>query len=860
MFLQAEPFVIVFFVAGAILAFFAVLSLWGKLSSDSSLDWLEAVFASAMLVVVFVGWISVVLASFGWFSLEVVSGVLLVTAVFILWWQHEFTRPTFAKPKWQDILLLILLIGSAIVYFRPHEYVLGGNDAGGYINIGSTIANTGEFIIQNDEWTRWLSQFPEVTLRDQPPHWRTDYLQFVGWYIDDNNPARVIPQFFPFHPTLLAVAIRIGGIGGGLLLTPLWSVLSLLALYLLTRRLFDRNVAFLASALLAITAVTIYFSRYPTTEPLTLLLIFTGLLCWQILWENPKASIVWGILGGAAFGTSFLTRIDLPLVALLVYGWLILVWLQGKWNRSWLVFTLTLSFLALHAIISAVVLNWPYMWNTYGSLVAVFRQYPWLSLVVGAGGAAGLGVIFFIWRRGWEAFAQSRLVHILQSAWFRWLLIIGVIGLSAFAYFVRPLLNPPRSYISWPGGTTAWNLDGQNWVRMGWYTTPLGILFTTLGLGWILRWESLNRLGLFLSVTVLTTFQYVFKIFNTPYHIYTMRRYMPIVLPALMIFAAYFLVSLYLTPYKRQWVTRLAAVILTLALAAGLLYQSRFVLPLRENRGITAQLHDIANELEPEAVLLIIEPGTSLFADTFGAPLRFIYGHDIATIRSDDQQAEQFLDALFKYVQEGKRPLQLLAVEPIPANLEDQLNLEAHTFIPITLHRLQSTFFDYPSQMETAYYGVEIYNVGLPGAANKTPDNLMVDIGTLDAPYIQSGFYYKEPLPGPTTMRWTDGLPTVEVPTAPNSNIEIAVQAKIFRPETVTPSVVTVLLDNEPVGTFTPTDSWQTYTFSGQPNPTDGESLIQFATDTFNPAELGISGDARNLGFLIDWITIVPKP
>ena len=811
-----------------------------------------------MLVIIYVGWVSVVFASFGRFSLANIGIVLLLSASCLTIWQRKnikFTPDTFTKPKWQDLLLLILLAGSAVVYFRPHEYVLGGNDAGGYINIGATLARTGEYIVE-DEWTSWLSQYPEVTLREQPPQWRTKYLQFVGWYIDDSDSSRTIPQFFPFHPTLLGVAISIGGISLGLLLTPLWSILSLLVVYLLTRRLFDRNIALLASTLLAITAVMIYFARYPTTEPLTLLLVFTGLLSWQTLWDKPRASILWGILGGLAFGASFLTRIDLPIVAIFIYGWLILVWLQKKWNRNWAVFTLTLSLLALQALISSFALNWPYMWNTYGSLFSLLQRQPWLLILVAGGGILAVGLIFIIWRQGWESFANGPIVHIMQASWFRWLLVVGVIGLSAFAYFIRPLIDPPQSYISWPGGTTAWALDSENWVRMGWYITPLGILLTTLGLSWIIRRESLNRLGLFLCVTVITTLQYVFKIFNTPYHIYTMRRYIPIVLPALMIFIAYFLIRLYFIQHSRRWLTQFSAILLTFSLIAGLLYQSRFVLPLRENRNAVTQLQTVADTLATDAILLIIEPSTSTFGDTFGPPLRFIYGHDVATIRTDDEEAAQFLDDLYAYAVNKERPLQLLATDPLPNNLEDQLRLKPNTFIPVSLHRLQSTFFDYPSQMETAYYGLELHDVLFSDQSTEQAEAITVDIGTVDVPYIQSGFYYKEAWGDGITMRWTDGQPTIEIPVDHHDTVQIDVRARIFRPDSVPPSDVTILLDGQPIGTFTPTESWETFTFSGQPDPINGESSIQFAATTFNPAELGVNGDSRDLGFLIDWIEI----
>ena len=217
-------------------------------------------------------------------------------------------------------MLGALLLTAALLYFRPHEYVLGGNDAGSYVNIASQIARTGD-IVAVDEWTAFLSEYRDVTLREQPAYWLPRYLQFVGWYIDDANPARTVPQFFPFHPALLAVGAGLFGPAGALFVTPLWGVLDIAALYFLARRLFDKNVALVASTFLTVTATQVFFARYPTTEPLTMLLVFTALLAFQVIWDERDAPWVWGLLGGAALGAALLTRIDLPLVLGLFTLW-----------------------------------------------------------------------------------------------------------------------------------------------------------------------------------------------------------------------------------------------------------------------------------------------------------------------------------------------------------------------------------------------------------------------------------------------------------------------------------------------------------------------------------------------------------
>ena len=78
----------------------------------------------------------------------------------------------------------------------------------------------------------------------------------------------------------------------------------------------------------------------------------------------------------------------------------------------------------------------------------------------------------------------------------------------------------------------------------------------------------------------------------------------------------------------------------------------------------------------------------------------------------------------------------------------------------------------------------------------------------------------------------------------------------IFRPAGVLRTPVKVFLDDQEVGQFIPERRWQEFTFAGRPNPQDGYSVLRFKSTTFNPAQLQLSADNRDLGFLIDTVRI----
>lgn len=849
----ADPPSSIMFIVAAVGAWFALWMLWSTVAAEFPMDWLEGSFLATISLVLVVGWVGVILASLGVFSLVGIALGLLLLIGGAVFWRRPFKKPAFGPITAVEIGLLVLLLACAVVYFRPHEYVLGGSDAGTYVNIGATIARTGKFM-PDEPWTEFLSQYSAVTLREQPDYFLTRHLQFVGWYIDDHVAGRVIPQFFPFHPTLIAVGIQLAGIYGGLLVTPVWGVLGVAAVYLATRRLWDAKVALLAAGLLAITPTHIYFSRYPTTEPLTLLLVFAGLLAFQVLWDAGFSSRIWGVFFGGAFGAAFLTRIDLVVVFGCVVIFLGIAGSLGQRRPGWWAATLSFGIASLYATASALLINWPYTWNTYGAVMRFLKAQP---LLIGLAVLGGLGLCVGVWLlRKHSVDWRERLRAFLSSRCARWVAVVAVLLLSAYAYFLRPIFEDALTYPNWMSGNPVMVLDALNWVRIGWYVTPLGLLLATVGLAAIF-WKHLDlRWGLFLTVGILTIVQYVYKSFIPSYHIYMMRRYVPIVLPMLMIYATLAVVTLLRTAKTG---VKIAGIVLTAGLIGGLVYQSRSICTYQDHTDMTSRLEALSAKLRPGAFLVISEPQESLFPDFLGVPLHFIFGYDIATIHpGDDESARLFARDLLERAAAQHRPVQLLAISPIPASLRSVWGFDPIEMFPLTSRYLQHTFETFPEEMQTAYYGIELYNVLPDPAAATVSSTVRMDIGGMDAVYIVEGFYNKELVPGSISARWTGADAKIEFPVSPSRRFQVNVCAMIYRPAEVQPTPVTVLLDGNSVGEFIPTETWQTFSFLSVADAVDNLSELSFVSTTFNPAELQVNTDTRDLGVLVDWIEIVP--
>lgn len=852
--LQADSFTILFFIGSVSVAGWILLRVWSEVAGLLRMDWLEGGFLAAVSLIICIGWIGVILASLGVFSLTAIALIVLLVSVGVLLWRRPMKEPLFARLTRAETVLLILLLVCAAVYFRPHEYVFGGQDVGTYVNIGATIARTGKFVL-HEPWVEFLSAHSAVTLREQPANFLTRKLQFVGWYIDDGIPGRVIPQFFPFHPTLIAVGMQLAGLYGGLLVTPLWGVLGLAAVYLVTRRLLNAKTALLAVFLLAVTPTQVYFSRYSTTEPLTLLLVFAGLLAFQVLWDTGFRSRAWGMFFGGVFGAAFLTRIDLVVVFGCAILFLMFAWLLGYRRPGWWAAALSFGVLSVYATVSALVLNWPYVWNTYGAVLRLLKNQP-----VFIGGAALIvlgGVVGIFLLRNRSSNRAKRLGDFVSLRWISRGLVVAALALSAYAYFLRPLIEPTHAYPHWLSGNPVASLDALNWVRIGWYVTPLGLLLATVGLAGIFRKHLELRWGFFLSVGVLTTLQYVYKAFIPSYHIYMMRRYVPIVLPMLMIYAAS-AVNVLLD--NRARVLKSLGILTSLGLTIGLLYQGRNVGLYRDYVGAVEQISGLNMHLKSDAIVIINEPLTSLFSDYFGAPLHFIFGHDIATVYKDDEQAATFVKAVIDYADKERRPVQLIAVSPVASALRGALDFLPVEMSLVSLYTLEHTFEHYPSSILNPQWAIEIYDVYEKSIeANETLRPLEIDIGSLDSAFIGDGFYGREVILDAPSMRWTTDKATVEIPLIAPTSVTIEVRAMIYHPDGVLPSEVRIELDDREIGRFTLSEEWQVFAFNGQALPTNGLSKLLFETTPFNPASLNVNNDTRDLGFLIDWIKITPN-
>ncbi len=636
---------------------------------------LEGVFASLTIGSVLGGWLALILAELGAFSL--ISILVLWLAAFLSLGAvaaarrqrtainyetqavggNRAERATTLGERLFLLLFFFWLIAALWLYFRPHEYILGGADAGVYVTVGAEIAQHGGFRVQDEMIADLDPSLRGVFLRPLPGNPVADSYLFPGFYVTDADKGAITPQFYPFHPAWQAVAYSMSasveeGVRSELLITGLWMMLASVAIILVARELGGWPAAILVMAALALTALQVWFARYPTTEALTQFLLWSGI--WAALrWlGGEKPSSLWALVAGSALGAVFLVRIDvlvlLPIFIALVAG----LWLRG-WQRSDWWFCVPFALLVLHSFFHGIVFTAPYFSEHVGFGLTLLLANWW---IIAAGLLIGGAALWLIsrYRDRYGELERYRSPLLL-------LLIAGFLIFAIYGWFIRPVINEATLRPDLYSETLLLITNHENWRRLGWYLSAPGIWLGVAGIC-LLIWRLESRTALLVAAGVLFTVIYLWNARANPHQIYVMRRYVPVVAPFFLLAGAYFISQLaaYIEKSDRFGSYGRSAGVISVLIAgvlwlAMLGWSARGFIRQVDNDGVIAQLAMINEELPPGSVLLFNDQSPVGLGDFWGTPLKYLYGHEAFTVRDVGLLADAPLAETIQFWQNSGR-------------------------------------------------------------------------------------------------------------------------------------------------------------------------------------------------------------
>jgi hypothetical protein len=532
----------------------------------------EVVFWTLALSLMLCGWVALVLAELGLFSLWFLSAIVTVwvgVAAFFLKRRGQPIFPNFKLQLPKDIqnwLLIGLLAGTfGLNFYAPHQTILGGQDSGVYYNTGVNIARTGALVIDDpilptlgEVRPGLLPQYLQGMPGKPDRYLYVQHQRNSGFYVENNKEGlttgEVIPQFFHLYPAYLAVGASLFGVAGAGLVNPLLGVMGVFALYLLAWRLFpnQRWLAFAAALLLALNAIQVWFARHTMWEILGQFLILTALYGFTLI-SVSKSQVetrsynntgVLGAIGaGVALGMICLAHAQFPFMIWVLAVYFIWMRLTRRWNRVhwWLLAGFGVGF--VHSVLHIRLFSLAYAEGIYHNVILdLLRQIIPVTIILSL---VFFSLIFFdaipIKVQAFESWVTKR------WHWFALALCGIVVVYLLWSYFGRVYLlstdgqgNYPEQFFSWESYIGGLTTEGPErmLLRLGWYFSPSGIVLVIVGAAFMFA-RMTKQTAMFLVLTTTLTVFFLDFSYTQELYIYSMRRYIPATLPLFSLLIAY---------------------------------------------------------------------------------------------------------------------------------------------------------------------------------------------------------------------------------------------------------------------------------------------------------------------------------
>jgi hypothetical protein len=594
---------------------------------------------------------------------------------------------------------------------------------------------------------------------------------------------------------------------------------------------------------------------------------------------------LWGVVAGGCLGLMALARPDFALFLVPLVPYVAYWRLARRWQPAytWMLVTLG-GLLALYAV-HFFFFTYGYTVDLYFNVILETRR-RWTLLL----GLLYVGIIVLV--------LADRFYPRLRPAWawvenaavrWRWvwagLLVLFVGGYAVFHYLVAPWLenlrfdkagNPiaqaiPTTWDSYIGSFT--DEGGRyNLVRIGWYLSPLGVV---LGVGGLLRWIW-GRLdaasGLFFGSLLMMGFVFLPETYTDAHYIYSMRRYLPIILPALILgiaWACHFLWTR-VRPSVLGWTLAGAA---ALGMLAFFIYTSyRVIIPHVEYEGAVGQFTELAKRFPEKSVVLFSDGRDEPFI--VATPLHHTFGIDSWVVnRPYPQIRNDVLDGIVKrWESQGYKVWVMMGANGGKLDLPSY-SLKEEGYWEYAVPEFEQLYTQKPYNTYQTNLPWGIYS--LQPKVEPSPGPVSINVGDMDYPYLVEGFYTEETAEGDKgKWRWTGPAALMRVPW-PQSNEDtyagatLTLRARqespsdegLVRPQE--PLTLKVYLDDTPVGEVVvrPGSEFEDYELTvpaGVPRKTQGtgSALLRIDSPTWSPKEAGVGSDERVLGVQLDGVGV----
>jgi len=771
---------------------------------------------------------SLMLADFGLFSLRALSLIALPILIAGVIWTLSVTRRRLSVARGWLSCLLAVIVFSGLLLAPPYTYLHGGWDPGEYVSTAMNISRTGSLTIEDREFTQ-LSDASRRALMHEPNGARRT-LQ-PGYLIEDEESGRIIPDYFHLYPAWLAVFSSCFGLHGTYWGHWIISILAAAMFFMTIRELFGVRAASIASLLLLCGPAQIYFGRFTSSEMLTRLFLFGAFYWYSRTMRSPRAAF--DVLGGLSLAAAFLTHSTTVLPAAGILACLLLYALRRRNAATRRTLAVTAACLLLALARNAIMA--PTMTAFLFGFVVGHPKLMLPAVILVAACATSVAVLLRRRdnrERGRDSFSDELFT--------RWIPGLLVALLLLFAYFLRPLLAPSENAL--------------NMQAIGWCVCPVSlVLFAIFFVRE--RWSSWSGgVSMLVCASAFTCVVLIAHKMAHPFLMWSLRRYVPIVVPFLVAIASVPLADLL---FARSRLRQTGGAVLLILSLAYLAWASVPAFRVREHSGLPHLVEGIA-EATANADFILCDHWR------YSTPLRYAMGlpayqFSRQPVGTDSGEAAALSESLVRKVLSGDTVYYVTVGNPFYH--------PAFKLVPVWEYRMTSetlvlTREKLPRSIRRRNEHVLVYQC-VPHEHGEGVVDLFSGV-EIDVGYHSMGLlkgFHKWRKAGDTGYRWTDGAGELYAPLRVPGPVPATIRMASGRPAGWADLPVTISVNGEEVTRFQVGRFWEEHSFA-LPADTQGApaARLRISSPTWNPAKAGIAGYPDNLGVRIDWIRIGAEP
>jgi hypothetical protein len=329
---------------------------------------------------------------------------------------------------------------------------------------------------------------------------------------------------------------------------------------------------------------------------------------------------------------------------------------------------------------------------------------------------------------------------------------------------------------------------------------------------------------------------------------WALKRYTPVVLPALSIFAAYFLNWLRnRLPMGKNLVV---CILFLVSIFSSWIQGFRFITHT-DQKGMIPFLTHLNEKMDPDGIYLFDR-------DWIALPLQHLFQKKIFVL-PELGKFSKMEPVLLRWISKGQKIYYIGSKEqPYSLKLDfKKLPLELES---LKTGLVESRFGTYPDKIKKMILHPVIYQVQ-ELKNNEMKSKALISIGHNNIGLVEGFDKVRRFLDPDKTYRWTQKLSSIELKEPLSSqNFIFKLRIKNSKPAILGPSTVHLIINQKRVGSLLipPQTGLKTYIIK-VPQEKIGAPLIQkiiLESETWNPKKSGVSRDDRDLGVILDWIKI----